>query len=202
MQEAGSGAKEFLPRYHPDDPHGGSLVVIPGNGDGPSRSSRAAPEWPVPFACRGLSPSPLAAGRLRQFAPSARLTEIFYHNLSACQGRLGTIRRKAWNHPAEALCEKTSKKRLTSGRQCGNITKSLRNSAVQPLARVVELVDSLASGASARKGVRVRLPPRAPQKGHPFGCPFCFSAESGIGNRTYEKQDIREDVLFLQSDPQ
>ena len=35
-----------------------------------------------------------------------------------------------------------------------------------------------------------------------FGCPFCFSAESGIGNRTYEKQDIREDVLFLQSDPQ
>ena len=29
-------------------------------------------------------------------------------------------------------------------------------------ARVVELVDSLASGASARKGVRVRLPPRAP----------------------------------------
>ena len=164
MQEAGSGAKEFLPRYHPDDPHGGSLVVIPGNGDGPSRSSRAAPEWPVPFACRGLSPSPLAAGRLRQFAPSARLTEIFYHNLSACQGRLGTIRRKAWNHPAEALCEKTSKKRLTSGRQCGNITKSLRNSAVQPLARVVELVDSLASGASARKGVRVRLPPRAPAR--------------------------------------
>ena len=31
-------------------------------------------------------------------------------------------------------------------------------------ARVVELVDSLASGASARKGVRVRLPPRAPKK--------------------------------------
>ena len=87
--------ESMLPRYHPDDPHGGSLVVIPGNGDGPSRSSRAAPEWPVPFACRGLSPSPLAAGRLRQFAPSARLTEIFYHNLSACQGRLGTIRRKA-----------------------------------------------------------------------------------------------------------
>ena len=39
-------------------------------------------------------------------------------------------------------------------------------------------------------------------KGHPFGCPFCFPAESGIGNRTYEKQDIREDVLFLQSNPQ
>ena len=67
-----------------------------------------------------------------------------------------------------AVCEKTSKKRLTSGRQCGNITKSLRNSAVQPLARVVELVDSLASGASARKGVRVRLPPRAPSE-YPLG---------------------------------
>ena len=30
-------------------------------------------------------------------------------------------------------------------------------------ARVVELVDSLASGASVRKDVRVRLPPRAPK---------------------------------------
>ena len=29
-------------------------------------------------------------------------------------------------------------------------------------ARVVELADSLASGASARKGVRVQVPPRAP----------------------------------------
>ena len=29
---------------------------------------------------------------------------------------------------------------------------------------MVELVDSLASGASARKGVRVRLPPRAPKR--------------------------------------
>ena len=35
-------------------------------------------------------------------------------------------------------------------------------------ARVVELVDSLASGASARKGVRVRLPPRAPSE-YPLG---------------------------------
>ena len=34
-------------------------------------------------------------------------------------------------------------------------------------ARVVELVDSLASGASARKGVRVRLPPRAPTQYNP-----------------------------------
>ena len=60
------------------------------------------------------------------------------------------------------LRKKTGKKRLTSGRLYGNINIALRNSAVQPLARVVELVDSLASGASARKGVRVRLPPRAP----------------------------------------
>ena len=37
----------------------------------------------------------------------------------------------------------------------------------RPLARVVELVDSLASGASARKGVRVRLPPRAPNQYNP-----------------------------------
>ena len=61
------------------------------------------------------------------------------------------------------LRKKTGKKRLTSGRLYGNINIALRNSAVQPLARVVELVDSLASGASARKGVRVRLPPRAPK---------------------------------------
>ena len=59
---------------------------------------------------------------------------------------------------------KPAKKRLTSGRWYGNINIALRNSAVQPLARVVELVDSLASGASARKGVRVRLPPRAPAR--------------------------------------
>ena len=37
-------------------------------------------------------------------------------------------------------------------------------------ARVVELVDSLASGASARKGVRVRLPPRAPKKDTTRSC--------------------------------
>ena len=42
-------------------------------------------------------------------------------------------------------------------------------------ARVVELVDSLASGASARKGVRVRLPPRAPeQKDTTKVVSFCF----------------------------
>ena len=94
------------------------------------------------------------------------------------------------------------RKVLTREGGCGSISHALSKRCIPNHARVVELVDSLASGASARKGVRVRLPPRAPQKGHPFGCPFCFSAESGIGNRTYEKQDIREDVLFLQSDPQ
>ena len=39
-------------------------------------------------------------------------------------------------------------------------------------ARVVELVDSLASGASARKGVRVRLPPRAPNLCNPNPFPI------------------------------
>ena len=50
---------------------------------------------------------------------------------------------------------------LTNKDLRGNITLALRSA--KPLARVVELVDSLASGASARKGVRVRLPPRAPK---------------------------------------
>ena len=51
---------------------------------------------------------------------------------------------------------------LTKSFLDGIITLAL-SKTVRPLARVVELVDSLASGASARKGVRVRLPPRAPQ---------------------------------------
>ena len=58
-----------------------------------------------------------------------------------------------------------AKKLLTKGEWHGNINLALRgadNSIGD--ARVVELVDSLASGASARKGVRVRLPPRAPTK--------------------------------------
>ena len=57
-----------------------------------------------------------------------------------------------------------AKKLLTKGEWHGNINLALRgadNSIGD--ARVVELVDSLASGASARKGVRVRLPPRAPR---------------------------------------
>lgn len=41
---------------------------------------------------------------------------------------------------------------------------------------MVELVDSLASGASARKGVRVRLPPRAPQRDIRKDVPFVLPA--------------------------
>ena len=56
--------------------------------------------------------------------------------------------------------EEFLKKVLTSAVDCGNISLALNERHSD--ARVVELVDSLASGASARKGVRVRLPPRAP----------------------------------------
>ncbi len=49
--------------------------------------------------------------------------------------------------------------------------------SAKPFARVVELVDSLASGASARKGVRVRLPPRAP---NPYN-PNLFPIGDGFG---------------------
>ena len=57
--------------------------------------------------------------------------------------------------------KKTAKKVLTPGTSYGNIFLALNGA--KPLARVVELVDSLASGASVRKDVRVRLPPRAPK---------------------------------------
>ena len=40
-------------------------------------------------------------------------------------------------------------------------------SGIAKRARVVELADSLASGASARKGVRVQVPPRAPKRQNP-----------------------------------
>ena len=53
---------------------------------------------------------------------------------------------------------------LTREGGCGNILTALSKQCIPDHARVVELVDSLASGASARKGVRVRLPPRAPRK--------------------------------------
>ena len=55
------------------------------------------------------------------------------------------------------------RKVLTQEGGCGNISHALSKQCIPDHARVVELVDSLASGASARKGVRVRLPPRAPQ---------------------------------------
>ena len=58
--------------------------------------------------------------------------------------------------------KKTAKKVLTPGTSYGNIFLALNGA--KPLARVVELVDSLASGASVRKDVRVRLPPRAPRR--------------------------------------
>ena len=55
------------------------------------------------------------------------------------------------------------KKQLTFFLLSGTIHLALRKERT-PLARVVELVDSPASGAGARKGVRVRLPPRAPKE--------------------------------------
>ncbi len=55
---------------------------------------------------------------------------------------------------------------MTGKPRYGNIALALNETARND-ARVVELVDSLASGASARKGVRVRLPPRAPNNDNP-----------------------------------
>ena len=63
--------------------------------------------------------------------------------------------------PGKIFCRKV----LTDGAICDNIRLALNETAqTNRDARVVELVDSLASGASARKGVRVRLPPRAPKE--------------------------------------
>ena len=56
------------------------------------------------------------------------------------------------------------RKVLTREGGCGSISHALSKRCIPNHARVVELVDSLASGASARKGVRVRLPPRAPKE--------------------------------------
>ena len=62
-----------------------------------------------------------------------------------------------------------------------------------PLARVVELVDSLASGASARKGVRVRLPPRAPRRSK-----LCIACSDFL----FENQSALTPLLLLsQSNP-
>ena len=76
-----------------------------------------------------------------------------------------------------SMTEKNEEKVLTDGSSCGNITLALNSTApTESDARVVELVDSLASGASARKGVRVRLPPRAPQKRtRRKSCPFLWT---------------------------
>ena len=73
--------------------------------------------------------------------------------------------------------EEKIKKVLTHGVSCGIINPALRTARY---ARVVELVDSLASGASARKGVRVRLPPRAPPKFRNGNVPEFFYAAKKI----------------------
>ena len=62
------------------------------------------------------------------------------------------------------------RKVLTREGGCGSISHTLSKRCIPNHARVVELVDSLASGASARKGVRVRLPPRAPKKDTTMSC--------------------------------
>ena len=54
------------------------------------------------------------------------------------------------------------------------VKRTEQSVAPTPSARVVELVDSLASGASARKGVRVRLPPRAPNQSKCFTLTLIF----------------------------
>ena len=52
------------------------------------------------------------------------------------------------------MTEKNEEKVLTDGSSCGNITLALNSTApTESDARVVELVDSLASGASVRKGL-------------------------------------------------
>lgn len=79
---------------------------------------------------------------------------IFFRS-GVCLGRKGGERAGSEER------EEKIKKVLTHGVSCGIINPALRTVRY---ARVVELVDSLASGASARKGVRVRLPPRAPKR--------------------------------------
>ena len=76
--------------------------------------------------------------------------------------------------------KKTAKKVLTPGPSYGSIFLALNGA--KPLARVVELVDSLASGASVRKDVRVRLPPRAPRRSKVNFAPtfFCHRQKNVI----------------------
>ena len=74
--------------------HGTTLIILKArtlfsscNGDEPSCSSQAAPEWPVCPLFRGLSPSPLAPECATNLAPSALFAVLFYHNLRPCQGQ-------------------------------------------------------------------------------------------------------------------
>ena len=113
-------------------------------------------------------------GFQRQPNMDARVVELVDSLASGASARKGVRVRL----PPRAPEEKTSAfgrcffllsqiKVLTTGKSCGIIYLTL-NAMLQRQpnmdARVVELVDSLASGASARKGVRVRLPPRAPKR--------------------------------------
>ena len=70
------------------------------------------------------------------------------------------------------------RKVLTREGGCGSISHTLSKRCIPNHARVVELVDSLASGASARKGVRVRLPPRAPRRSKVRFAPTSFLSEA------------------------
>jgi hypothetical protein len=59
---------------------------------------------------------------------------------------------------------------------------------------VVELADSLASGASARKGVRVQLPPRAPKEvqmsnGTRLSID-CTSVENELADNMYQRREL------------
>ena len=57
-----------------------------GNGDGPSRSSRAAGEVAFPVRLQGLSLSPLAGGTWPGFASSLHFALLLYHVFGDCQG--------------------------------------------------------------------------------------------------------------------
>lgn len=94
-----------------------------------------------------------------------------------------------------SMTEKNEEKVLTDGSSCGNITLALNSTApTESDARVVELVDSLASGASARKGVRVRLPPRAPNQYNPNLFPIGNGFGLFVFFERYENTHFRNGV--------